>query len=139
MELAVWPPLGINAIDCKGLPLLNTVLLLSAGFVITWAHHAFLKGDKSSSLLGKTISMVLIAIFLSIQAIEYTSSPFTISDSVFGSIFFAATGLHGLHVIAAIILISVSTVRIYLDHSSSEHAVGLDVSILYFHFTDLIW
>jgi cytochrome c oxidase subunit 3 len=53
VELAKWPPLGINAIDCWGLPLLNSVLLLSSGFVITWAHHAFLKGDKGTTLIGK--------------------------------------------------------------------------------------
>lgn len=85
------------------------------------------------------ISMVLIAIFLYIQYVEYTNAEFTISDSVFGSIFFAMTGLHGLHVLAAIILIGVATVRIYCDQYTTEHCVGLDVSILYFHFTDLIW
>jgi cytochrome c oxidase subunit 3 len=81
----------------------------------------------------------LIIIFIIIQAVEYTNSTFTIADSVYGSIFFALTGLHGLHVMAAIILLSVSTFRIYTDQITSEHALSLDTSILYFHFTDVIW
>lgn len=139
VELAKWPPLGVNAIDCWSLPLLNSILLLSAGFVITWAHHAFLKGSKGSSLFGMIISIALILVFLFIQYVEYTNSEFTISDSVFGSVFFAVTGLHSLHVKAAVILISVATFRVYTDQLTSEHCLGLDVSILYFHFTDLIW
>jgi cytochrome c oxidase subunit 3 len=88
VELAVWPPLGVNAIDCWSLPLLNSILLLSAGFIITWAHHAFLKGEKDNTILGKIISILLIFIFLVIQYIEYTNAEFTIADSVFGSVFF---------------------------------------------------
>jgi len=139
VELAQWPPLGINAIDCWSLPLLNSILLLSAGFIITWAHHAFLKGEKGNTLFGMFLSMILIAIFLYIQYIEYSNSEFTISDSVFGSVFFALTGLHGLHVLAAIILLSVAFARIYTDQLTTEHCLSLDLSILYFHFTDIVW
>jgi len=135
----MWPPKGVNAIDCWSLPLLNSILLLSAGFVITWAHHAFIRGEKGVTLVGFGISIVLIFIFIIIQYIEYSNAEFTISDSVFGSVFFALTGLHGLHVMAAIILLSVSAIRVYTDQLTSEHCVGLDVSILYFHFTDIVW
>lgn len=40
---------------------------------------------------------------------------------------------------AAIILLTISTIRIYTDQFTSEHCLGLDVSILYFHFTDIVW
>ena len=139
VELAMWPPLGVNAISCWSLPLLNSLLLLSSGFIITWAHHAFLTGDKTNTLLGMLISIILIVIFIGIQYVEYSNAEFSISDSVFGSVFFVLTGLHGLHVIAAIFLLSVSFIRVYTDQLTSEHCLGLDVSILYFHFTDIIW
>lgn len=139
VELGKWPPKGVNAIDCWGLPLLNSVLLLSSGFIITWAHHAFLKNEKNKSLIGKVISIFLIVIFIGIQYVEYSTSQFTISDSVFGSVFFALTGLHGLHVKAAIVLLSIASYRKYTDQFTSEHCLGLDVSILYFHFTDIVW
>ena len=139
IELAIWPPLGINAIDCWSLPLLNSILLLSAGFIITWGHHNFIKGEKINALLGKIFSILLIIIFVYIQSIEYYHSEFTIADSVFGSLFFTLTGLHGLHVKAAVLLLSVSTYRIYTDQITSSHALSLDTSILYFHGTDIIW
>jgi cytochrome c oxidase subunit 3 len=85
------------------------------------------------------LSMILIFIFLVIQYVEYSNSEFTISDSVFGSVFFALTGLHGLHVMAAILLLFVAFIRIYNDQLTSEHCLGLDISILYFHFTDIVW
>jgi len=88
VELAMWPPLGVNAISCWSLPLLNSLLLLSAGFIITWAHHAFLTGDKSNTILGMIISIILIVIFIGIQYVEYSNAEFSISDSVFGSVFF---------------------------------------------------
>ncbi len=137
--LAAWPPLGINAIDCWSLPLLNSLLLLSSGFIITWAHHAFIQGDKDMSLLGMIIAVLLIIVFLYIQYIEYSNSEFTIADSVYGSVFFALTGQHGLHVMAAVVLISVAIYRIYIDQITSEHALGLDMAIQYFHFTDIVW
>ena len=114
-------------------------MLLSAGFIITWAHHNFIKGEKVISLVGKIISLLLIIYFVYIQSIEYFHSEFTIADSVFGSLFFTLTGLHGLHVKAAVILLSVSTYRIYTDQITSSHALSLDTSILYFHGTDIIW
>jgi cytochrome c oxidase subunit 3 len=84
----MWPPLGVNSISCWGLPLLNSLLLLSSGFIITWAHHAFLKGDKNNTILGMIISIALIFIFIFIQYVEYSNAEFSISDSVFGSVFF---------------------------------------------------
>ena len=67
------------------------------------------------------ISIILIVIFIGIQYVEYSNAEFTISDSVFGSVFFVLTGLHGLHVFAAIILLSVSAYRVYTDQLTSEH------------------
>lgn len=139
VEQAKWPPLGINAVDCWSQPLLNSILLLSAGFIITWGHHAFLIGEKDKTILGKIISIFLIGIFIFVQYVEYSNSEFTISDSVFGSIFFAITGLHSLHVIAAIVLLSVGVIRVYLDHFTTGHAVGQNTAIIYFHFTDQVW
>ena len=139
VELVTWPPKGINAISAWSLPLLNSVLLLSAGFIITWGHHAYLIGEKDKTILSFIISILLIVTFIYIQSVEYYNSEFTIADSVYGSIFFALTGLHGLHVMAAIVLLTVALVRIYTDQATTDHNLSLDVAILYFHFTDVIW
>lgn len=147
IEQVFWPPLGINSIDFLSLPLLNSILLLSSGFILTWAHHVFISlpnnnnsvSNKYNTLAGKIITISLIIIFVGVQYVEYSYSEFSISDSVFGSTFFSLTGLHSLHVMAAIILLSVASYRIAQDNITSEHSIGLDVSIFYFHFTDVIW
>jgi cytochrome c oxidase subunit 3 len=99
--------MGIDAINPFELPLLNTVILLSSGATITYGHHALIKGDRAGSLYGTLASVVLAIIFTIFQIVEYNVSSFTISDSVFGSIFYFGTGFHGFHVIIGTIFLAV--------------------------------
>ena len=39
---AVWPPKGIQVLDPWQIPFLNTIILLSSGAAVTWAHHAII-------------------------------------------------------------------------------------------------
>lgn len=91
-----WPPLGIEPVNPFELPLLNTVLLLSSGATVTWAHHSFIQGERKGALYGSVATILLAVIFTAFQGIEYSVSSFTISDGAFGSCFFFATGFHGL-------------------------------------------
>ena len=93
---STWPPQGITALDPFGIPLLNTFILLSSGAFVTWSHHALIQGDRKGAILGTLITIVLAVIFTMLQYYEYKQAGFTMSDSVFGSAFFASTGLHGL-------------------------------------------
>lgn len=92
---ASWPPLGVTAINPWELPLLNTIILLSSGVTVTWAHHSIIKGDRFGSIYGTLLTVVLALIFTMFQGIEYSYSSFTLSDGVFGSCFYFATGAHG--------------------------------------------
>jgi cytochrome c oxidase subunit 3 len=78
-------------------------------------------------------------VFTYFQYIEYTQASFTFADSVFGSAFFATTGLHGLHVLIGTIFIYTQFIRIANYHLTSNHHVGLELSILYWHFVDIVW
>ena len=91
-----WPPQGITALDPFAIPLLNTFLLLSSGAFITWGHHALIQGDRKSAIIGTFLTIVLAVIFTALQYYEYSEAAFNISDSVFGTVFYASTGLHGL-------------------------------------------
>src|ERR1700709_2263499 len=91
--------MGIEAINPFELPLLNTVILLSSGVVVTYAHHSLIKGNRSDTLNGLLFTIILAVIFTFFQGVEYTVSSFTISDGVYGSCFYFGTGFHGLHVI----------------------------------------
>ncbi len=136
---AHWPPMGIEAINSFELPLLNTILLLSSGVTVTYAHHSIIQGNRSGSLNGTALTIFLAIIFTILQGLEYTVSSFTISDSTFGSCFYFGTGFHGLHVMIGTAFIAVGLWRVLSYHSTDNHHLGLEASILYWHFVDVVW
>jgi len=136
---AQWPPLGIDAINPFELPLLNTVILLSSGVTVTYAHHSLIQGNRSGVIYGLIATIILAIVFTALQGIEYTVSSFTISDSVFGSCFYFGTGFHGLHVIIGTLFIGVGFWRVLAYHSTDNHHLGLESAILYWHFVDIVW
>ena len=135
----IWPPLGITALDPFSIPLLNTFLLLSSGAFVTYGHHALIAGDRKGAILGTLFTIILAVIFTFLQCVEYLEAGFTIADSVFGSVFFASTGLHGLHVIIGTIFIFVGLIRIINYHLTDTHHIGHEAGILYWHMVDVVW
>jgi len=136
---AQWPPMGIEAINPFELPLLNTVILLSSGFTVTYAHHSVISGDRKGALNGLIITVLLALIFTGFQAVEYSVSSFTISDGIYGSCFYFGTGFHGLHVMIGTAFIAVGLWRVLAYHSTDNHHLGLESGILYWHFVDVVW
>lgn len=136
---ANWPPMGIEAINPFELPLLNTVLLLSSGFTVTYAHHSLIQGNRKDALNGLIFTVILAIIFTLFQGVEYTVSSFTISDGAFGSCFYFGTGFHGLHVIIGTAFLAVGLWRVLAYHSTDNHHLGLESGILYWHFVDVVW
>jgi len=104
---AQWPPMGIEAINPFELPLLNTVILLSSGVTVTYAHHSLIQGNRSGALYGLVATVLLAIVFTGFQGIEYSVSSFTISDGAFGSCFYFGTGFHGIHVMIGTAFIAV--------------------------------
>jgi cytochrome c oxidase subunit 3 len=136
---SAWPPAGIETLDFTEIPLLNTVLLLSSGATITYAHHALLRGARGHAIAGLALTVTLAVIFTAFQAYEYIEAPFTISDSVYGSAFFCCTGLHGFHVIIGTIFLAVSLYRLLNYSITAEHHIGLESASVYWHFVDVVW
>lgn len=136
---AQWPPMGIQAINPFELPLLNTVILLSSGFTVTYAHHSVIYGNRKGALNGIIITVLLAIIFTCFQAVEYSVSSFTISDGIYGSCFYFGTGFHGLHVMIGTAFIASGLWRVLAYHSTDNHHLGLESSILYWHFVDVVW
>jgi cytochrome c oxidase subunit 3 len=97
--------MGIEPVNPFELPLLNTVILLSSGATITYAHHSLIKGERKGALYGSIFTVLLALIFTFFQGVEYSVSSFTISDGVFGTCFFFGTGFHGLIHVALFIYI----------------------------------
>lgn len=136
---AVWPPVGIQALNPFEVPLLNTAILLTSGATLTWSHHALISGDRKNTILGLIVTVVLGIIFTALQGLEYYEAPFTIADSVYGSVFFVATGFHGLHVLIGTTFLIVCFFRILKHHFTKHHHNGFEASIWYWHFVDYVW
>lgn len=136
---AQWPPKGIESVNPFELPLLNTVILLSSGFTVTYAHHCLIQGYRKGGLHGMLYTIILALIFTALQGLEYTVSSFTISDSTYGSCFYFGTGFHGFHVIIGTAFIAVGLWRFLAYHFTENHHLGFESSILYWHFVDIVW
>jgi len=131
--------MGIEPVNPFELPLLNTVILLSSGATITYAHHSLIKGDRKGAIYGTIFTVLLASIFTFFQGVEYSVSSFTISDGVFGTCFFFGTGFHGFHVIVGTIFLAVGLWRIISYHLTDHHHLGYEGGILYWHFVDVVW
>lgn len=140
VELGInWPPKGIVTFNPLEIPLLNTLILLTSGLTVTWAHHSIIENDYHQSLQGLALTVILGFYFSLLQGYEYIQAPFTIADSVYGSTFFMTTGLHGLHVLIGSTFLFVCLIRLYYNHFSSLHHFGFEAAAWYWHFVDVVW
>nr|YP_009380093.1 cytochrome c oxidase subunit III [Archaphanostoma ylvae]ARS00896.1 cytochrome c oxidase subunit 3 [Archaphanostoma ylvae] len=134
-----WPPLHIIPMMPFSIPLLNTLLLLSSGISLTWSHHSLLCGDYNASIFGILLTIFLGVYFTVLQVFEYMESTFCFYDSLYGSIFFLATGFHGAHVIIGTTMLIIVSLRIFWGNFSNTHHIGMEISSWYWHFVDVVW
>lgn len=134
-----WPPTGISPLNPLEVPLLNTSVLLASGVSITWAHHSLIEGKRNHMNQALIITIILGLYFTALQAIEYFETSFSISDGIYGSTFFIATGFHGLHVIIGSTFLIVCLLRQLKFHFTSKHHFGFEAAAWYWHFVDVVW
>ncbi|MBR0673170.1 cytochrome c oxidase subunit 3 [Neoroseomonas soli] len=137
---AIWPPRGILTFDPWGLPFLNTMILLLSGCTVTWAHAALIQNDRKSLITGLTLTVLLGVTFTSLQAWEYSMSPFPFAGGgIYSSVFFLATGFHGFHVIVGTCFLFVCLIRATRGHFTPEKHFGFEAAAWYWHFVDVVW
>nr|QNV47325.1 cytochrome c oxidase subunit III [Ricania speculum] len=134
-----WPPKSIKPFNPMEVPLLNTIILLSSGVSITWAHQAILLNKLNKANKSILITVLLGIYFTILQKWEYSESSFTIADSIYGSTFYMMTGFHGLHVIIGTIFLAVCFSRSKNMHFSLKHHMGFEAAAWYWHFVDVVW
>ncbi|GGC62876.1 cytochrome c oxidase subunit 3 [Chelatococcus reniformis] len=134
-----WPPKGIESLDPWHLPLLNTLILLTSGTTLTWAHHALLHNDREGLKQGLILTVVLGLLFTTVQAYEYLHAHFAFSGNIYGATFFMATGFHGFHVIVGTIFLIVCLLRALRGDFTPTHHLGLEFGAWYWHFVDVVW
>ena len=134
-----WPPAGMTVLDPWHLPLLNTLILLTSGTTVTWAHHALLHNDRQGLKWGLVLTIVLGVLFTAVQAYEYSHAAFAFSGNIYGSTFFMATGFHGFHVIIGTLFLIVCLLRALRGDFTPQKHFGFEAAAWYWHFVDVVW
>ncbi len=147
----VWPPAPLvdgvaqhtPIFDAWHLPLVNTLILLTSGTTVTWAHHALLNNDRKGLVNGLILTIILGALFTGVQAYEYAHAAFAFNrangGNIYGSTFFMATGFHGFHVLIGTIFLIVCLFRALKGHFTPQQHFGFEAAAWYWHFVDVVW
>ena len=147
---AAWPTAGpdqvggqFQTIPAWGLPLVNTLILLSSGVTLTIAHHALKANARGQVLLWLGLTVVLGLLFLFFQAEEYIHAyrdlNLTLGSGIYGSTFFMLTGFHGAHVLLGTIMLAVMWARTAKGHFTPDNHFGFEAAAWYWHFVDVVW
>lgn len=144
-----WPtggPVGgepYTPMGAWGIPALNTLILLTSGAMLTWAHHGLIKGNRGQLKTGLLLTILLGATFIGFQAYEYfhaySALNLRLDSGIYGSTFYLLTGFHGLHVTIGAIMLTVMYFRIQAGHFRPDHHFGFEAAAWYWHFVDVVW
>nr|WQF69674.1 cytochrome c oxidase subunit 3 [Ceramothamnion sp.] len=136
---AFWPPKGIITLSPWDIPAVNTLILLLSGCTVTWCHHALVANQRQQALLSLALTILLAILFTSLQAYEYTVADFRLSDGIYGSTFYLATGFHGFHVFVGTVSLLSCFFRLQKFQLTQQHHFGFESSAWYWHFVDVVW
>ena len=134
-----WPPQGVEVFNPWHLPLINTIILLTSGTTVTWAHHALKENKRGGLIWGLILTVLLGVCFTAVQAYEYGHAAFGFTDGIYSSTFFMATGFHGAHVLIGSIFLIVCLGRSLVGHFKPDHHFGFEAAAWYWHFVDVVW
>lgn len=134
-----WPPPGVETFDTWDLPFLNTLILLTSGITVTWAHHALREGNRKHFIQGLLLTIFLGICFTCVQAFEYSHAAFGFREGIYPSTFYMATGFHGFHVLVGTIFLIVCYFRARAGHFKADHHFGFEAAAWYWHFVDVVW
>ncbi len=150
---AVWPLLHVpdaskftetvKPMETWGLPAINTLVLLSSGWWVTWAHWGLKKNERKQLIIGLVLTVSLGALFLVLQGIEYSHAyhelNLKMTSGIYGATFFMLTGFHGAHVTLGTIMLLVVLIRSIKGHFTPENHFAFEAAAWYWHFVDVVW
>ena len=150
---ATWPlinnpdpdayPAPEGVIGAWGLPLVNTILLVTSSFTVTVAHHALKAGNRQKVKIWLGATIVLALAFLVLQAEEYVHAyqelNLTLQSGIYGSTFFMLTGFHGAHVMLGSLMLIIMLIRLQKGHFTADNHFGFEAASWYWHFVDVVW
>ncbi|KTD17821.1 cytochrome c oxidase subunit 3 [Legionella jordanis] len=126
-----------------GLAAVNTLILLTSGATITWAHWALKLNRRKQLIISMILTILLGITFLACQSYEYheayTDMNLTLDAGIYGTTFFMLTGFHGLHVTIGTIMLIVILIRCIRGHFTPERHFAFEAVAWYWHFVDVVW
>ena len=145
-----WPSGGpgggggeYQTIAAWGLPLLNTLILLTSGVTVTIAHHAIKADNRKQLIIFLGLTVLLGCIFLYFQAEEYIHAykelNLTLGSGIYGSTFFMLTGFHGMHVFLGTLMLFIIWLRVLKGHFTPKNHFAFEAVAWYWHFVDVVW
>jgi cytochrome c oxidase subunit 3 len=146
---AVWPLLTTpggdttNAMGWQGLPLINTIILLTSSVTMHFAHVAMERDQRLKLKVHLSLTVLLGVVFLGLQAEEYRHAyndlNLTLQSGLYGNTFYLLTGFHGLHVTLGTLMLLIVLLRIFKGHLSSKQHFAFQAAAWYWHFVDVVW
>jgi cytochrome c oxidase subunit 3 len=144
-----WPVTGpgiegtLTPMHASGIPLINTLLLLTSAATLLWAHWGLQKGARGQLKLGLFLTVALGIVFLGLQFNEhyraYTELGLTLGSGAYGATFFMLTGFHGLHVAIGATVLSVILARSLRGDFTPDDQFAFQAASWYWQFVDVIW
>ena len=132
----------------------NTLVLITSSLTMALAVEASALGRRRSLILFLLLTMTLGATFLVIKGFEYHhkwvehlvpgpyfrfDGPDPVHAQIFFSLYFALTGLHALHMVVGLSILTVIVIMAVRGRFTLEWNTPVEISGLYWHFVDIIW
>ena len=147
---STWPTNGpanvggyFTPMGAWGLPSINTLILLSSGVTVTWAHWGLLRDNRRQLILGLLATVALGFLFVVLQGVEYAHAyheyNLTLGTGIYGSTFFMLTGFHGFHVTLGAVILLVILLRSMRGHFTVNNHFAFEAAAWYWHFVDVVW
>jgi cytochrome c oxidase subunit III len=146
---SVWPSAGpgfkehYHPMAAWGVPAINTLLLLTSGVTLTWAHWGLVKDNRKQLIIGLALTVMLGLLFLGFQIFEYSHAysemNLKLTTGVYGTTFFMLTGFHGFHVTVGATMLIVILLRSIKGHFKPDHHFAFEAVAWYWHFVDVVW
>jgi len=141
-----WPSGGpksqaFTPLGAWGLPAVNSILILASSVSLMWARKGLSTANRGQMIAGLAIAITLGVAFLFQQAMEYRHAAelgITLATGVYGTNLYMLTGVHGVHMLAGIIMLAVLLLRTFNGHLKPESNVGLDIVAWYWNFAVVI-
>jgi cytochrome c oxidase subunit III len=136
-----WPPPDTPHLSAPYAAILTTILVASS-VTMQFGVWAIRKNDQRKLVLWLAVSLLLGAIFLCMQALEYANlieEGLTLSSGVYGSTFYTLTGFHGAHVAGGAAFILIVLLRARSGQFTARYHDTVEMASYYWHFVDVVW